>query len=75
MNKPWVNIDISAYDLPEDINEGDWRYLFNDLKEAYAVYYGWDDDDFWYEDDDKLYQAECAVYEVISELREGGCHE
>ena len=72
MNKPWVNMDFDAYDLPEDINKGDWHYLFNDLKEAYAAYRRWDDDEFWYEDDDKLYEAECEVYEVLSELREGG---
>lgn len=75
IHRRWLNIDFSAYDLPEDINEGDWHYLFNDLKDAYAAYNGWDNDDCWYEDDKKLYKAECAAYEVIGELREGGCHE
>ena len=70
MSKFWVHIDFDAYDLPEDITEGDWHYLFEDLKQAYATHYGWDEDDFWCENDDKLYEAECAAYEVLGTLRE-----
>jgi len=71
--KNWLkcsSIDFNYYDLPEDINSGDWHYLFNDLKEDYAAYCGWDEDEYWDEDDDKLYEAECEAYEVIGELRE-----
>lgn len=70
--KNWLkysSIDFNSYDLPEDITSGDWHYLLNDLKEDYAAYRGWDED-FWYEDNDKLYEAECEAYEVIGELRE-----
>lgn len=71
--KNWLKvsgIDFNDYDLPENIFEGDWVYLFEDLKAAYAAYQKWDEDDFWYGDNNKLYMAECEAYEVIGELRD-----
>lgn len=64
------NIDFGTYNLTKDICSGEWNYLLNDLIDAYAAYRGWNEEDYWYDDNDKLYEAECEAYEVIGELRE-----
>lgn len=71
MKRTWTSkIDFNTYDLPEDITSGDYNYLLEDLKESYAHHRGWDNEEYWDEDDDKLYRAEEEAYQVIAELRE-----
>ena len=38
----------------------------NELKEEYAARYGWDEEEYWYEDDEKLYAAECYAYDILA---------
>lgn len=38
----------------------------NRLKEEYAAKKGWDKNPFWYENDKRLYEAECYAYEVMA---------
>lgn len=68
MEKWYDAVDTKNRNFPKDMCSGDWAYLFNDLKNAYAEYMGWDED--YYENDDLLYKSECAAYEVIAEIRE-----
>ena len=70
-----TSVWVENYDLVEDISDGEWKYLFEDLKEDYAHIKGWDEDEhgfivYWDEDDDKLHKAEEAAYQVIAEIRE-----
>lgn len=62
-------IAFDEYDLEEDISSSCWIYLHNDLKQAYADHRGWIEE-YWDENDDMLYEAEEAAYQVIAEIRE-----
>ena len=41
-------------------------YRLNELKEEYAAARGWDEEEYWYEDDEKLYAAECYAYDILA---------
>ena len=46
--------------------EHEMLYRLNELKEEYAARRGWDQEEYWYEDDEKLYEAECYAYEILA---------
>lgn len=69
----WVNklglINFNNYNLTEDTNSEEWLRLFDDVKQAYAKCMNWSEDEYWYEDEDKLFKAEEGAYSVITEIR------
>ena len=44
-----------------------------ELKADYAESRGWDQEDYWYEDDEKLYEAECHAYEILAKEYPAQC--
>lgn len=40
-----------------------------ELKEEYAERRGWTDEEYWWEDDEKLYAAECYAYSILEKER------
>ena len=49
------------------INEHEFLLKLEDLKEAYASRHGWNKDNpYWWEDDKKLYEAECYAYSMLA---------
>ncbi len=44
----------------------------NELKDEYAEKLGWDQEEYWWEDDEKLYEAECYAYGILE--KEYGVH-
>ena len=42
-----------------------------ELKCEYAEMHGWSDEEFWYEDDELLYEAECFAYEMLEKELKG----
>ena len=48
----------------------------NEYKEEYADRMGWSEEEYWYEDDEHLYEAECYAYDKIArELEEAETEE
>lgn len=78
-NKMCVDYLLKYYgknldELTEDdneLNEHDFLIELERLKAEYAHQRGWDidengeDNQYWYEDDEKLYAAECYAYEIL----------
>ncbi len=54
----------------------DYNFIsrLNELKEEYASQKGWNDEDnYWYENDEHLYEAECYAYGILEkETKENG---
>ncbi|MBO5969169.1 MAG: hypothetical protein J6S14_11810 [Clostridia bacterium] len=48
--------------------EAKLRDMLEEFKQEYAEKRGWADEEYWYGDDDRLYEAECYAYDKIAEI-------
>lgn len=60
-----------------NMNEYDFLIELERLKAEFAHQRGWDTDEngdftpYWWEDDEKLYAAECYAYETLEKMIDG----
>ena len=46
--------------------EHEMLYRLEELKEEYATLHGWTEQEYWSDDDEKLYAAECYAYDILA---------